>query len=157
MFRPELILKSLKICKKKSSKYDKNSLKSTTMPPKSTMVVIQMVCNIFLECVPFHVGDKSQNRADKRRRRRLLSALYLKKLTYLQDPPYKIDFRIFGLKCVSDNSESISKKNIFWFLKKNMIFPQILKILKKFCLVILAQFSGEPGMELEVLIWFCSN
>ena len=66
--------------------------------------------NNFLECVPFHVGDNSQNRADKRPRRGLLSALYLKKLTYLQDPRCKIDFTIFGLKRVSDNSESISKK-----------------------------------------------
>ena len=79
--------------------------------------------NNFLECVPFHVGDNSQNRADKRPRRGLLSALYLKKLTYLQDPRCKIDFRIFGLKRVSDNSESISKKNIFWFWKKKYDFP----------------------------------
>ena len=118
------------------------------MPPKSTMVVKQLVSNIFLECVPFHVDDNSHNRADKRPRRGLLSALYMKKLTYLQDPRCKIDFGIFGLKCVSDNSESISKKNIFRILKKNMIVPQILKILKKFCLAILAQLSLDQAWSL---------
>ena len=131
MFRPKFILKSMKICKQfvkiwqKFAEIDNNATK------------INHGCNVygnnnFLECVPFHVGDNSQNRADKRPRRGLLSALYLKKLTYLQDPRCKIDFRIFGLKRVSDNSESISKKNIFRFWKKNMIFLQILEIFWKF-------------------------
>ena len=112
--------------------------------------------NLF-KCVPFHVADNSQHRSDKRRRRRLLSALYLKKLTYLQDPRCKIDFGIFGLKCVSDNSKSISKKIFFDFWKKILIFPPNIINFGKFLSGDFGSIFGEPGMELEILIWFCSN
>ena len=111
----------------------------------------------FFKCVPFHVADNSQHRSDKRRRRRLLSALYLKKLTYLQDPRCKIDFGIFGLKCVSDNSKSISKKIFFDFWKTILIFPPNIINFGKFMSGDFGSIFGEPGMELEILIWFCSN
>ena len=156
MFRPELILKSMKICKKlvkiwqKFAEIENNATK------------INHGCNVngkfnFLECVPFHVADSSQHRSDKRRRRRLLSALYLKKLTYLQDPRCKIDFGIFGSKCVSDNSKSISKKIFFDFWKKILIFPPNIINFGKFLSGDFGSIFGEPGMELEILIWFCSN
>ena len=127
------------------------------MPPKSTMVVMQMLSNIFLECVPFHVDDNSHNRADKRPRRGLLSALYMKKLTYLQDPPHKIDFRIFGLKCVSDNSESISEKNIFRFLKKKSDFSPNFENFEKILSADFGSIFGGPGIEIDSLAVERSN
>ena len=142
MFRPELILKSMKICKKlvkiwqKFAEIENNATK------------INHGCNVngkfnFLECVPFHVADSSQHRSDKRRRRRLLSALYLKKLTYLQDPRCKIDFGIFGLKCVSDNSKSISKKKYFSiFEKKSDFSPKYYKFWKMFVWWFWLDFRG---------------
>ena len=122
MFRPKFILKSMKICKKLVKIWQKFAEIENNATKINHGCNVNGKFNIF-KCVPFHVADNSQHRSDKRRRRRLLSALYLKKLTYLQDPRCKIDFGIFGLKCVSDNSKSISKKNIFRFLKKNSDFP----------------------------------
>ena len=121
MFRPKFILKSMKICKKLVKIWQKFAEIENNATKINHGGNVNGKFN-FWECVPFHVADSSQHRSDKRRRRRLLSALYLKKLTYLQDPRCKIDFGIFGLKCVSDNSKSISKKNIFRFLKNNLIF-----------------------------------
>ena len=65
--------------------------------------------------------------------------------------------KIFGLKCVSDNSESISKKKYFSIFEKKSDFSPNFENFEKFLFADFGSIFGGPGIEIDSLAVESSN